>query len=352
MNIYQILDKLGIRHNNYAQPNGFIVVSCPFGTHEDSTPSAGVHKETGIINCFSCKQTSNITKLIQNRFRCSYKEAEEYLKDFYPAYLPSHNAIIEKEKEKDVKKEFKLNLILSDFDPLKFKYTLDRGFTKEFNEKYNIKLCLSHQYENYFIIPIIDTDQNIHTFEARKLKQYEILKQKNVDLSDYRLKDGKIYKDSELVFDHALQYLLQPKVLYPAFTRNKETIFNADNIEYDKDLILSEGFASLPKLEQVFTNCSCSFGSSVTQHQIKFLKRFKKDIVILPDGDMACFLMLEELNKYLSNIKIIDIDVKDDGADFITQLKSAHIITIGEYLLKLKHIIEPVHYELKSNYIF
>ena len=60
-------------------------------------------------------------------------------------------------------------------EPEKYQYTRERGFTREWCEKFGVVHCLSGFYLDYMIIPIEDKEKGVQLFEARRLMEYEYL---------------------------------------------------------------------------------------------------------------------------------------------------------------------------------
>jgi hypothetical protein len=48
---------------------------CPFGAHEDSTPSFSANAETGLWKCFGCKRSGNLIQLVQELNGLTFPEA-------------------------------------------------------------------------------------------------------------------------------------------------------------------------------------------------------------------------------------------------------------------------------------
>jgi len=352
------LNKLNIPHEGEPNSRGYLSILCPL--HNDKNfGNAGIDIQTGVINCFSCGNSEQLINLVKDKLKLSsFKEAfelitqrklEEVSRVDHSLFSPILQKYIKKEKTN-------FNIIgqeyLEWFNPKDFPYTNKRGFYKEFCETFNIKRCVEGYYKDYFIIPVEDKRKKIYTFEARKLFQREYLIQKNLSEKQLKelIKEKKLYiKDGELVskkedkiiFDSCLKYLVSPKVLYPSGTMISETIWNVDNLNFSKDLVIAEGLGSTPKVYKELTkNVTSIFGTEYTEGQIEILKRFRGRKIIISDDDLASFKMIENINNEIENVYVFDVDTTDTDRNFISNLKQAEIIKATKYLIKKSKIME------------
>ena len=327
-------------------------IVCPI--HTESTPggSCSVNLESGIIHCFSCHQTISVIELMKQRFNVGFKQALELIDNHFNICLnkPLIQSKIKERKQSKAVHEFEE----ISFNPENYYYTRQRRFTKEFCKEFSITRCLSGIYNDYMVIPCSSKVKNINEFECRKLFEFEQLcmffdiingdyyKLKNkferyIKKNKIKLVNYLLYKDNELFYNDQIKYLLQPKVRYVQGSQLYRTIFNVDNLDFNKDLYIVEGTGSLPKIWMNITkNVSCTFGSNIDEEQVEILKKFKK-IIIVPDNDNAGYLMVKFLSKQLDNIYIKDIKIKDTDDSYIDNIKNKKEISTSEYLSK--HIL-------------
>jgi DNA primase len=353
MTYLPIVNALGIRHHNNIT-NGWLQCHCVSGAHKDENPSMGIHLESGIVNCFACGFSTNIYKLIQSSLNVSYKKAIEYVhgkdnEDYISKDITSNLKNNEVDKNEIAKTPIYnynfLSIPLS--NPNAYMYTLSRGFTKEFCEEFNIKICLSGMYYDYMIIPIIDTEQQFASFEARKLNQTEQLRMYYNDIKSsqkilqeqfdlYR----KECKQTGKELSHTEKWLSQTKVLYPSGHKVNITIFNIDNLLYNEDLILVEGIASVPKIyENISKNVTSIFGANLSNEQLNILKRFKKDIIVVSDNDRASYSLISRMNKHLSNVKVFNCETEDTKKSFNGDLNSSSVVNAAQFLVEREYFI-------------
>lgn len=353
--IEKSLIELGISFNPNRINKDWMQVLCP-SHHDTHFGSASINLSSGVISCFVCGHNTSIIKLFMERKNCSYKEIIKYIFDDFNFFIK--NDRFEKIEIKEKKQSFKRieikDYTTMSFSPEDFYYTKIRGYTKEFCEKFNIRLCLGSEYDDYFLTPIIDTKKNINIIEARKLKQREYiykylnLSEKHIRSPEQIFKEIKekrgyklnknyeiVNKKNQIINNIYLKYLLKPKTLYPKNVDVDFTIWNIDNLDRIKELYVSEGLATIPKIYQHITkNCTSIFGTKITKYQIEYLKEFKNKIIIIPDNDEACFLMIKLLNEELDNIWVLDIKIDDTYKEFVQIVQYCSIIRANEWLLK------------------
>ena len=337
--IIGLLNTLGIKHDSHPNSKGWLDIVCPF--HNDkSTGNAGINIHTGIINCYRCGNTGHIDKLWKDRFNSE------------PTHQFNQVEIQPEIKESKVSKyitEDRYNFTHTKLKPEKFYYTQQREFSQEFVDHFGLRQALSDIYSDYLIIPIHDNEKNIHEFEARKLVEYCTLKKYfNLDFSFDRLKrqfkkyvkDNNIYLDkqynvhfnNEIIQDEQLLYLLDKKVKYISGSKLTETLFNIDNLDRKQDLYEVEGSGSLSKIwTHISKNCTCTFGSNISEAQLNYLKQFDR-IISIPDFDPAGFKKMKKIyNTQLKNHYIIDIQIEDTHPNYITAIQNTLPITSKQY---------------------
>jgi hypothetical protein len=347
--IVNTLSNLGIDHAD--SDKEWILIRCPL--HADKKmKNCGINTITSVIYCFSCKRSMNLVSLVQDKMNLQYKDAMKFIKgDNYiesckssPDYNLKNNK--RQKKKTDKKKQvYKIEKeILLKLNPENFYYTSRRKLTREFCDKFEIKICWTGWYANYFITPIRDKKKGIDTFEARKLCQLEYLKSLNLDEESFdtlvenkkmMIKDYKVYSEvKDQYYDNSiLLFLLKPKILYPKGSRIWETIFNIDNLDFNEDLWISEGLGTTPSIYNHITkNITSTFGSEVTDAQMEYLQKFNKRKLIIPDNDQASLIEIEALNMQVDNLWVVDIKSEDTDRTFISDIKKANIIEASRYL--------------------
>jgi len=323
--VLQLLDSLGIKRASSPQ-GGWIKIICPSPMHNDnSLGSCGVNLETGAISCFSCNYKGHINNLSPTTLDLENE-----------TYTISKT----KQKQQDYKPIKDLEYSFTYIALQDRSYYLDqRKISQKFINKFKIQHCLSGFYKDYMIIPIVDLEKGIEEFEARKLFEYEKLKEfYNSSSTLSRLKATFNLAKFPKYENDVIDYLQRPKVLYMKNSRVKETLWNIDNLDYNKELYLTEGFGSIPVIyDSVSENVSCLFGTKLLldddleEGQIIYLRKFSK-IILIPDNDEAGFLLVRSLMQYLNNLYILPITCEDTSANFIDEIKNTKLVTPAQYV--------------------
>ena len=352
MNYYPIIHELGIKYESKIN-DGWLKCHCISGIHKDKNPSMGIHLNTGVIHCFACGLNTNIYKLVQQRLNISYKEAIKHVNggdsDIYIPKDPIQN-LKQELPENKIYVQPKQNYPFVSMPltkPGDYIYTRLRGYTKKYCEEFNIQIALSGLYEDYFITPIIDTEQQFISFEARKLMQYENLNKyiisNPIDFSILTVEEIfreiiRNKKEQGIELTTIEKRLQLNKVLYPSGHKVNTTIFNIDNLYFSKDLVLFEGLATHPKVYQhISKNCTSIFGANLSNEQLLILKQFKKKIIVISDNDNASYALIKRLNQFKEDIKVFDCITDDKKASFVDDINKANIISAAEFLIKREY---------------
>ena len=339
--IISALNLLGIKYDE-SKITSKNWMSCLCPQHPDKNfGNCSINLDSGVISCFACGQSISIKKLLEDRGLENALDLSQF--NFTP--------INEIKREREIINH-DYDFSFMPLEPEKFQYTKLRGYTKQYCEEFNIVHCISGEYADYIITPLIDKNRSIETYEARKLKKDIVLKkyynnkksrlnfeerfEKECEGKKYKIEKGQIYDQNRVhYFSYDLLYLLKPKVLYPYGSGTWNTIFNIDNLNIDEDLWLSEGTGSHPKLYQyVSKNSSAVLGASITNEQISILKNFKKKIVIVVDKDRAGYNLVLEIFKKLENIYVCLIDKEDTDDSYVEEIRKCDLKSANEFLIK------------------
>ncbi len=282
---------------------------CPF--HNEKSPSFSVAPAKGIYKCFGCGAAGDSVKFVMDIEGLSYPEALKYLANKYSIEIEEdkHENLDEYKAQQTLRESVLIAMqfaqrhfqkLLTDDDEGKalgmsyFKergfslltiekfglgYSKDdwhdlektavkEGFTEEILEKAGLiikkeengKTNQYDRFRNRVMFPVYDLAGKVIAFGARTLKKDEKPKYLNSP-------ENEVYKKSE--------------VLYGIF-QAKNDIRNSDNC------YLCEGYTDVISLHQAgVQNVVASSGTSLTEGQIKLVKRFTENITVLYDGDNA-----------------------------------------------------------------
>lgn len=323
---------------------------CPF--HNEKTPSFNVSPSKGIYKCFGCGKGGSAVNFVMEHEHLSFVEAIRWLGKKY------HIEIQEKEESpEDIQErnDIESQVIVSEFAQKYFAaqlweteygkaagmgYFHERGFRDELIRKFGLGYCpdgkdvfttaalregykmeylektgltikrddwIRDRFAGRVMFPIHSLSGRVIAFGGRTLSQDKsIAKYLNSPESD-------IYHKSRIVYG-----------IYHA----KRAIIQADKC------YLVEGYTDVISMHQSgIENVVASSGTSLTNDQIRLIRRFTKNITIIYDGDPAGIkaslrgidLVLEEG----INVKVL---LLPDGEDPDTFAKSRSASELTAYI--------------------
>lgn len=279
---------------------------CPF--HDEKTPSFTVSPAKGIYKCFGCGKAGNAVSFLMEHDNLSFSDAIRKLAAKYRITLEEDNLANREEYNEQQKKRENL-LIALEFASKFFveqlqtdegkiageSYFRERGFTKQTIEEF--QLGYSPQTWTALADKAKQQQYNLDYFEAaglikkREDGNYFDMFRHRVIFPIHEL-TGKViaFGGRQLVKDDkSPKYLNSPEtdvyhksnVLYGIF-QSKKAIKNLNNC------YLVEGYTDVITLHQAdVKNVVASSGTSLTEGQIKLIKRFTDNVTVLYDGDAA-----------------------------------------------------------------
>jgi len=316
---------------------------CPF--HNERTPSFFVSPAKGIYKCFGCGKGGDSVNFIMEIEGVSYGEALKHLAQKYKIELPEEalqkptNEEIEEQNERDsllialkyakdffqeqllytdegqniglsyfkergfkeaIIKKFELGYSSTEWDTL-YRTAIRKGYKAEILEKAGLIIQKEGKNEYYdrfrerVIFPIHNISGRVIAFGGRTLK-------KDKSIAKY------INSPETLVYQKS-------KVLYG--------LFQAKNaILQQKHCLLVEGYADVVSLHQAgIENVVASSGTSLTHEQVRLIRRFCDEIILLYDGDTAGLnAALRGLDIILEeglNVKIVWLPENEDPDSFV-----------------------------------
>ncbi len=277
---------------------------CPF--HNEKTPSFTVSPAKGIFKCFGCGKAGNAVKFVMEHEHYSYPEALKYLARKYGIDVEETELSDEEKQQMDEREAlFALNTFMSDYfqkqlfqseegKAVGLTYFKERGFLeatiKKFQlgyahdawEKYS-KYALEHGYSKDVLVKTglsIDKGNRLmDRFRGRVMFPIHNLTGKVIGFGGRILSAEK--STAKYVNSPESEIYNKSKSLYGIFFA-RNAIVKQDNC------YLVEGYTDVISLHQAgIENVVASSGTSLTEEQIKLIKRFTPNITILYDGDAA-----------------------------------------------------------------
>jgi DNA primase len=277
---------------------------CPF--HNEKTPSFTVSPSKEIFKCFGCGKVGNSVNFIMEHEHLSYPEALKYLARKY------HIEVVEKEltpEELEKQNERESLLVVTAYAARQFTENL-------FQTDEGITVGLSYFRERGFQQNTLKKFEVGYSFEKRDAFTRQALD--DGYKQDFLLKTGLSIQHEDHVFDrfsgrvmfpiHSLSgqvlgfggRILKSDVKTAKYLNSPESeIYHKSRIVYgifqarkaitqDDRCYLVEGYTDVMSLHEAgIENVVASSGTSLTQEQVRLIKRFTPNITILYDGDSA-----------------------------------------------------------------
>lgn len=278
--------------------------NCPF--HNEKTPSFTVSPSKGIYKCFGCGKAGNVITFVQEHEKLTYPEAITWLAKRYHIEVEETQLSQEAKQQQQVEESLRIiNTFAAGYfhdiltqhpegQAIGLSYFQQRGFRQATIDKFQLGYCLDDQshlgdealskgyskellvkaglvyerngrlqslYHGRVIFPIHNQSGKVIGFGARILKSNE--------------KSPKYINTPENEIYH------KSKTLYGIY-------FAKGAITAKNECLLVEGYTDVISLHQTgIENVVASSGTSLTEEQLKLIKRYTKNLTILYDGDAA-----------------------------------------------------------------
>ena len=280
---------------------------CPF--HDDRTPSFSVSPVKGVYKCFSCGAAGNAVKFIMEHEQMTYPEALKWLANKY--HIEVHERELtneEKQQENERESMFLVNewaakyfndILHNDVDGMAIgmQYFRSRGFRDDIIRKFQLGFCLSSRhafadaalkagFQRDFLIKTglcfeRENGELIDRFNGRVMFPWVSVSSK-VTAFGGRLLDSRTKGVSQ-------KYVNSPDSVIYHKERELYGIFQAKKAIAKHDLVyMVEGYTDVVSMHQCgIENVVANSGTALSVHQIRLLRRFTPNIVLLYDGDEA-----------------------------------------------------------------
>jgi DNA primase len=278
---------------------------CPF--HNEKTPSFTVSPAKGIYKCFGCGKAGNSVNFIMDHENLSYPEALRYIADKYNIEIEE---TIQTQEETAYKTERDSLYILMS--------AAQKYYSQKLHEDEEGKsIALSYLKERQLTPATIESFQLGWSSSGRD--DFSTWALQNGYLKDYLVKTGMSFEiEGGLLLDRYRERVMFPilniagkivgfggRILKSnakeaKYINSPETdIYNKSKILYglyqarkairQKDeCIIVEGYMDVISMHQAgIENVAASSGTSLTEDQLRLVKRFTDNVIFLFDGDAA-----------------------------------------------------------------
>jgi DNA primase len=314
---------------------------CPF--HNERTPSFTVSPSKEIYKCFGCGRSGNTISFLMENEKLSYVESLRWLANRYNIQVEETAVSPEVKQLQQVSESL---YIINDFaqkffaeqlleteegKDIAFSYLKDRGFNESVVHKFGLgyapdkkdaftKKALGNQFnpellqksglvaqrgeqlvDNYrdrIIFPIHNNNGKIIGFGARLIKSND--------------------KAPKYINTPENELYVKSKILYGMY-------FARQTLDKNNECLLVEGYTDVLSLHQAgIENTVASGGTSLTQDQLRLIKKYTKNLTIIYDGDAAGIkAALRGLDMALEeglNVKLVLIPGKEDPDSYLQKL--------------------------------
>ncbi len=274
---------------------------CPF--HNEKTPSFTVSPSKNIYKCFGCGQAGNGVQFLMEHEGMSFPDAIRHLAKKYGIELEetkSSNYDQQAQLERDslyiindfAKDTFITNLFDSkEGKQIGLPYFKERGFRENTINRFELGFALRQR--DYLTKLALDKG-----YKKESMQKLGLTSQKDFDFFRDRVMfpihnlSGKViaFGGRTLSSDKKIpKYINSPETDIYNKSKSVYGIYQAKTeIRRQDNCILVEGYTDVISLSQAgIENVISSSGTSLTEGQIRIVKRFTSNITILYDGDAA-----------------------------------------------------------------
>lgn len=326
---------------------------CPF--HDDRTPSFSVSPVKGVYKCFSCGEAGNVVNFIMKHEQMTYPEALRWIARKYNIEVQERELTSEEKRlENERESMFLVNEWASKYfqDILKnhadgqaigLQYFRSRGFRDDIIEKFQLGFCLTGRqtfsdaalqagYKKEFLLKtgLCYERENgglIDRFNGRVIFPWISVSGK-VTAFGGRLLDSRTKGVSQ-------KYVNSPDSEVYHKERELYGIFQAKKAIAKFDLVyMVEGYTDVVAMHQCgIENVVANSGTALSTYQIKLLRRFTSNIVLLYDGDAAGqHAALRGTDMLLSEGMNVKVLLLPDGKDPDEMAKSYSAADFRKYI--------------------
>jgi DNA primase len=334
---------------------------CPF--HNEKTPSFAVTPTKGIYKCFGCGKAGDAIQFVMDIEGVNYVEAMKYLANKYGIEYNDEGPTPEEIKQQNAKdslyivlnyaKNFYHDLLLNNDEgqAIGLSYFRERGFSDKTVQKFELGYSLNewdallkdavknnYQLDNLEKAGLVIARENANDskgskhydrFRGRVIFPIHNVSGKVIAFGARILKTDK--NQPKYINSPETEVYHKSKILY-GIAQAKNAIRNEDNC------YLVEGYTDVISLHQAgIENVVASSGTSLTEDQIRLIKRYTPNITVLYDGDPAGIrasirgidMILEEG----MNVSVVIFPDNDDPDSYVRKIGGAEF---GKYIKSAK----------------
>ena len=280
---------------------------CPF--HDDRTPSFSVSPAKGVYKCFSCGEAGNVVNFIMKHDQMTYPEALKVLAKKYGIEVKERELTTEEKQLENERESMFLvnewaakyfqNILHNHVDgkAIGLQYFRNRGFRDDIIEKFQLGFCLpgKQEFANAALKASYKAEFLVKTGLCFERENGELADRFNGRVIFPWLNvSGKVIAFGGRLLDSRTKGISQKYVNSPGSEIYQKDhalygIYQAKKAIAKFDLVyMVEGYTDVVSMHQCgIENVVANSGTALSVYQIKLLRRFTSNIVLLYDGDEA-----------------------------------------------------------------
>ncbi|MBV7534113.1 DNA primase [Chitinophaga sp. sic0106] len=318
--------------------------NCPF--HNEKTPSFTVSPSKEIYKCFGCGVSGNAVSFIMEHEKYSYVEALRWLAQKYQIEVEETEVSPQlKQFQQLADSLYIINGFAKDYftdtlfhneegQNVGLAYFEERGFTEETIRKFQLGYCLNTR--DSFVKTAVAKGYNLEYLQKTGL--VTIRNEQPVDNYRGRVifpihnQSGKVLGFGARILqktDKAPKYINSPEnEIYIKSRVLYGTYFARQSIDKLNECLLVEGYTDVISLHQAgVENVVASSGTSLTQDQLRLIKKYTNNLTIIYDGDAAGIkAALRGLDMAVEeglNVKLVLLPEKEDPDSYVQRIGAA-----------------------------
>ncbi len=335
---------------------------CPF--HHEKTPSFIVSRQKQIFHCFGCQAGGNAFGFLMKYDRLEFPEAVETLAKRAGVLIPQDERQIKNQgiaqelyKINEMAANFYFNLLSSPEGAGALNYLRKRGMTAETIRAFKLGYAPDKwdgllNYLRSKNIPLSLIEKAGLIIAKDNQGYYDRFRQRIIiPISDAR---NRIIAFGARVLDNSLpKYINSPET---AVYSKSKTLFGLNLskeaiITQDCAVIVEGYFDLIAPFQAGITNIAASCGTALTTEQVRLLKRYSRNIVMIYDADdagqSATMRSLELLVEEDMNVRVVRLE---KGYDPDAYIRHSHPEGFRDLIIGAKDTVDYMLDTLKAKY--
>jgi len=308
--------------------------TCPF--HREKTPSFVVSPDKQIFHCFGCGEGGNALHFLTKYERLNFREALEILSKKTGVPLPTIDKRTSTQEQNVISELYRINEFACDFfartlrttkHPTAYKFIAVRKISQQTAQKFNLGLApqswdalLTYLRNKGINIRLIEKAGLI--IEKEKGGYFDRFRNKLM-IPIYNVKNKVVGFGSRVLDDSMPKYMNSPET--PIY-KKREVLFGLhlakEHIRQNDEVVIAEGYFDVITPAQAgFGHIVASSGTALTTEQIRMLKRYTRNVILVFDADKAGELAsLRSMDLFLEeemNVRIATLPKGEDPDSFV-----------------------------------